>query len=65
MLIVVDNEEEIDNIEKFCDEKNKKIEILVRLSGFDINPNSRFGIRKNHWEKIAEKLGKSKNIITK
>lgn len=56
--ICVDSIEEIENLKKF----SKKIPVLIRLAGFDAEPRSRFGIRKNHWENIAKMLSESENL---
>ena len=38
------------------------VEILLRISGFDVYPHSRFGIHKEHWKTALHLIQQQKNL---
>lgn len=60
--ICVDSIEELEKIAKISIENHEKIKVLIRLSGFEVELNSRFGIRKSLWNNAIEIIQKSENL---
>lgn len=58
VTIVVDSIEEIEKLAQMSEWRDKKVKILVRLSEFDAEKDSRFGIPKMHWQQTANILEK-------
>jgi diaminopimelate decarboxylase len=62
-VIAVDNISELELLILELQVKQKRISILLRISGFKEARSTRFGILREHWEKSIHILQKHQNIV--
>lgn len=61
-IISVDSMSEIQSLIALIP-RGRKQKILLRLGGFDISPNTRFGILKPHWQETIDLLSDHREIF--